>query len=83
MSSTSGIHTDYRRFLRLAYLETCGIILLLSAGVVQLVEHLLAKEKVMGSSPIARSFLFLRKVKTHDLVVWLASGVCSPSLLTL
>ena len=25
------------------------------AGVVQLVEHLLAKEKVMGSNPIARS----------------------------
>ena len=28
---------------------------LLEAGVVQLVERLLAKEKVMGSSPIARS----------------------------
>ena len=27
------------------------------AGVVQLVEHLLAKEKVVGSSPIARSVL--------------------------
>lgn len=27
------------------------------AGIVQLVEHLLAKEKVTGSSPVARSFL--------------------------
>jgi hypothetical protein len=27
-----------------------------SAGIVQLVEHLLAKEKVTGSSPVARSF---------------------------
>jgi|YNPMSStandDraft_1061717.scaffolds.fasta_scaffold00146_3 hypothetical protein len=27
-----------------------------AAGVVQLVERLLAKEKVVGSSPIARSF---------------------------
>ena len=27
-----------------------------TAGVVQLVERLLAKEKVVGSSPIARSF---------------------------
>ena len=26
------------------------------AGIVQLVEHLLAKEKVTGSSPVARSF---------------------------
>jgi hypothetical protein len=54
-------------FSRLAYLETCGIISLLSAGVVQLVEHLLAKEKVMGSSPIARSFSC--EVKPYDLVV--------------
>ena len=28
---------------------------LLIAGIVQLVEHLLAKEKVTGSSPVARS----------------------------
>ena len=28
------------------------------AGVVQLVEHLLAKQKVVGSRPIARSCLF-------------------------
>jgi hypothetical protein len=40
---------------RLACLETYGIIFLRSAGVVQLVERLLAKEKVTGSSPVARS----------------------------
>ena len=40
---------------RLARFRTCGIILLPSAGVVQLVERLLAKEKVTGSSPVARS----------------------------
>ena len=35
----------------LAYREAC------LAGIVQLVEHLLAKEKVTGSNPVARSFL--------------------------
>jgi hypothetical protein len=48
-------HRDARAQLGLARLKTYGIILSLSAGVVQLVERLLAKEKVMGSSPIARS----------------------------
>ena len=40
---------------RLARLATYGIIFLRSAGVVQLVERLLAKEKVTGSNPVARS----------------------------
>ena len=34
---------------------------LLIAGIVQLVEHLLAKEKVTGSSPVARSFFKRRR----------------------
>ena len=40
---------------QLARLRTYGIILPISAGVVQLVEHLLAKEKVTSSSLVARS----------------------------
>jgi hypothetical protein len=36
-------------------LGTQGQIIGLHAGIVQLVEHLLAKEKVTGSSPVARS----------------------------
>ena len=36
-------------------LGTLGLLQPVHAGVVQLVERLLAKEKVVGSSPIARS----------------------------
>jgi hypothetical protein len=36
-------------------LGTLGLETVENAGVVQLVERLLAKEKVVGSSPIARS----------------------------
>ena len=43
------------RMMRLACVGAHGIMALERAGVVQLVEHLLAKEKVTGSSPVARS----------------------------
>ena len=43
------------RMMQLACVGAHGIMALERAGVVQLVEHLLAKEKVTGSSPVARS----------------------------
>ena len=36
-------------------------IILFTAGIVQLVEHLLAKEKVTGSRPVARSSFIWRR----------------------
>ena len=39
-------------------LGTLGLVQATDAGIVQLVEHLLAKEKVTGSSPVARSCIF-------------------------
>jgi hypothetical protein len=44
------------------------------AGIVQLVEHLLAKEKVTGSSPVARSFLCMY----GDVAKWQGKGLQNP-----
>lgn len=57
--------------------RTCGIMLALSAGVVQLVERLLAKEKVRGSSPLARSAYSDTVTKRQN------RDVCSPQPLGL
>ncbi len=64
--------------------ENCGVVssiltlgtpdqrMVRPAGVVQLVERLLAKEKVVGSSPIARSFY-------HGVVAkWQGKGLQNP-----
>ena len=54
-------------------LGTLGLIQAIDAGIVQLVEHLLAKEKVTGSNPVARSFY-----SPGDVAKWQGKGLQNP-----
>ena len=52
----------------LKFLPKCfGMVLLVVAGIVQLVERLLAKEEVVGPSPIARSVTFNKRLRADNL----------------
>ena len=49
------------------------------AGIVQLVEHLLAKEKVASSSLAARSFFYRASCSFHgDVAKWQGKGLQNP-----
>ena len=58
--------------------QGAGIIGCFPAGVVQLVERLLAKEKVVGSSPIARSVYRQHKSFSGDVAKWEGKGLQNP-----